>query len=64
MALLTLNQYFKHFYLGLAFYNMSELGTITLIRDFASFYGYNLVAFPLMAYAKKKMPLLYALFLL
>ena len=54
MALLTLNQYFKHFYLGLAFYNMSELGTITLIRDFASFYGYNLVAFPLMAYAKKE----------
>ncbi len=54
MALLTLNQYFKHFYLGLTFYDMSELGTVSLIRDFATFYSYNLVAFPLMAYAKKE----------
>lgn len=54
MALANLSERFRHFYLGLASYANSESQQINRIRDFASFYHYSLVAFPLMAYAKKE----------
>ena len=51
---LKFSSYFKYFYIGLEIYNALDISKAKLIREFASFYNINCIAFPTIKYLNKE----------